>query len=85
MKIRENYTCPLEITHDLIKGKWKTILIFQLRNGVKTFSELKHGIEGISEKSSRMKENAQALLKDLEGFKTSPHDRKNHAQLSAIL
>ena len=50
MKIRENYTCPLEITHDLIKGKWKTILIFQLRNGVKTFSELKHGIEGISEK-----------------------------------
>ena len=43
------------------------------------------GLEGISEKSSRMKENAQALLKDLEGFKTSPHDRKNHAQLSAIL
>jgi DNA-binding HxlR family transcriptional regulator len=50
MKIRENYTCPLEIVHDLIKGKWKTILIFQLRSGKQTFSELKHGIEGISEK-----------------------------------
>lgn len=50
MKIRESYTCPLEIVHDLIKGKWKTILVFQLRNGTQTFSELKHGIEGISEK-----------------------------------
>jgi DNA-binding HxlR family transcriptional regulator len=50
MKIRENYTCPLEIVHDLIKGKWKTILIFQLRHGTQTFSELKYGIAGISEK-----------------------------------
>lgn len=50
MKIRENYTCPLEIVHDFVKGKWKTILIFQLRHGVQTFSELKYGIEGISEK-----------------------------------
>lgn len=50
MKIRENYTCPLEIVHDIIKGKWKTILIFQLRRGTQTFSELKHAIEAISEK-----------------------------------
>ncbi len=50
MKIRNNYTCPLEIVHDLLKGKWKSILIFQLRNGRQTFSELKHGIKGITEK-----------------------------------
>ena len=23
MKIRETITCPLELTHDIIKGKWK--------------------------------------------------------------
>ena len=50
MKIRDNYTCPLEIVHDLVKGKWKTILIFQLRHGTQTFTELKNGIKGISEK-----------------------------------
>lgn len=50
MKIREEYTCPLEIIHDLVKGKWKTILVYQLRKGSRTFSELKHGIIGISEK-----------------------------------
>ena len=30
MKIRNEYTCPLELVHDIIKGKWKTIIIFQL-------------------------------------------------------
>ncbi|MDO5088275.1 MAG: helix-turn-helix domain-containing protein [Leptotrichiaceae bacterium] len=50
MKLRRNYTCPLEIIHDIIRGKWKTIIIFQLRNGKKSFSQLLHSINGISEK-----------------------------------
>lgn len=50
MKLRENYTCPLELVHDMIKGKWKTIIIFQLRNGKRSFSELQHSIEGITQK-----------------------------------
>ena len=50
MKIREEYTCPLEIVHDIIKGKWKTILVFQLRNGNMTLSELERSTKGISQK-----------------------------------
>ena len=50
MKLRENYTCPLELVHDIIKGKWKTIIIFQLRNGKCSFSKLHHSIEGITQK-----------------------------------
>ena len=50
MKIRKEYTCPLEIVHDFIKGKWKTIIIFQFRNGNMTLSELQHSIEGITQK-----------------------------------
>lgn len=50
MKLRQNYTCPLELVHDIIRGKWKTIIIFQLRNGACSFSELHHTINGISEK-----------------------------------
>ena len=33
MKIRTVCTCPLEIVHDIMRGKWKTIIVFQLRNG----------------------------------------------------
>ena len=50
MKLRENYTCPLEFVHDIIKGKWKTIIIFQLRKGKCSFSELHREISGISQK-----------------------------------
>lgn len=50
MKIREKYTCPLELVHDMVKGKWKPIIIFQLRDGKCSFSELQHSIIGISPK-----------------------------------
>lgn len=50
MKIRENYTCPLELVHDIVKGKWKPILIFQMRDGCCSFSQLEHSIAGISQK-----------------------------------
>lgn len=50
MKLRDHYTCPLELVHDMIKGKWKTIIIFQLRNGRQSFSKLQHSINGITQK-----------------------------------
>lgn len=50
VKVRSDYTCPLEIVHDIIKGKWKTIILFQMKNGSRSLSELEHGIEGISQK-----------------------------------
>ena len=50
MKIRDDYTCPLEIVHDLIRGKWKTIIVFQLQFGNTSLSQLRRDIAGISEK-----------------------------------
>lgn len=50
MKIRDDYTCPLEIVHDIIKGKWKTIILYQMKDGPKGLSELEREIEGINQK-----------------------------------
>ena len=50
MKIRTVCTCPLEIVHDIMRGKWKTIIVFQLRNGGMGLAELERGIEGITQK-----------------------------------
>ena len=50
MKIRNEYTCPLEIVHDMVKGKWKPIIIFQLRNGDVTLANLERQIQGINQK-----------------------------------
>lgn len=50
MKIREDYTCPLEIAHDIVKGKWKPIILFQLQYGSASLSALERNIAGISQK-----------------------------------
>ncbi|MBN7772625.1 winged helix-turn-helix transcriptional regulator [Clostridium aminobutyricum] len=73
MKLRKNYTCPLELVHDIVKGKWKTILIFQLRNGKCSLSELQRNIDGISQKMlieqlSELKEFELIDKKSYEGF-----------------
>lgn len=50
MKIRESYTCPLELTHDLIRGKWKPIILWQLGEGAASLSCLQKSIDGIGQK-----------------------------------
>lgn len=50
MKIRKNYTCPLELTHDMLKGKWKPIILWRLRLGKTSLVQLRKDIKGISEK-----------------------------------
>ena len=50
MKLRTSYTCPLELTHDMIKGKWKPIIIWRLRVGNSSLSTLEKDINGISQK-----------------------------------
>lgn len=50
MKMRSDYTCPLEMTHDIIKGKWKPIILWELSKGVSSPSALKKAIKGISQK-----------------------------------
>lgn len=49
MKLRKNITCPLELTHDVIKGKWKPIIIWNLKEK-KSLSSLEKSINGISQK-----------------------------------
>ena len=49
MKMRNEYTCPLELTHDIIKGKWKPIILWELSKGGSSLSVLKKSIRGISQ------------------------------------
>ena len=42
--------CPVELTLLLISNKWKVLIIRDLLNGTKRFSELKKSITNISQK-----------------------------------
>lgn len=44
------YRCSIDITLDLIGGKWKVAILWHLAPGVKRFSELKRQFDGITQK-----------------------------------
>lgn len=50
MKIREKYTCPLELALDMISGKWKPIILWRLRLGNQQLAKLNRDIYGINQK-----------------------------------
>jgi DNA-binding HxlR family transcriptional regulator len=50
LKIREKYTCPLELALDMISGKWKPITLWRLRLGNQQLATLNRDIYGINQK-----------------------------------
>ena len=62
MSIRKVYTCPLELAHDMIKGKWKPIILWRLRLGNTSLSQLQKDIEGITQKM--LLEHLKELMED---------------------
>lgn len=53
--------CPVEITLAMIGTKWKVLILRELSSGTKRFSELKRGINGITQKMLTQQ------LRDMEG------------------
>lgn len=44
------YHCAMDITMDYIGGKWKSVVLWYLKNGTHRFTELKRQIPNITEK-----------------------------------
>lgn len=75
MKIRKEYTCPLEIVHDILKGKWKTVILWQLKYRRRaSLSQLEQDIRGISQKMllEQLKELKEFELVDKNNFEGYP-------------
>ncbi len=44
------YSCPVQLTLDIVSGKWKAHILWELRASARGFNELTHALEGISHK-----------------------------------
>jgi DNA-binding HxlR family transcriptional regulator len=47
---RRVYHCPVELTLDVIGGKWKPLLLWELRAGPRRFGALRSSLPGIAHK-----------------------------------
>ncbi len=74
MKMRNEYTCPLELTHDITKGKWKPIILWQLGKNPTSLSQLEQEIRGISQKMllEQLKELAEFGMVTKQTFEGYP-------------
>lgn len=48
--LQKHYKCSLELTMDLIGGKWKLIILWHLLDGSKRFSQLNRLLPNITQK-----------------------------------
>lgn len=44
------YFCPMELTMEVIGGKWKILILWQLQQGTKRYGELRTALLGITHK-----------------------------------
>lgn len=42
--------CPIALTMNMIGGKWKILILWNLKSGPVRFGDLKYGVDGISDK-----------------------------------
>jgi DNA-binding HxlR family transcriptional regulator len=48
--VLKEYGCPVELTVDVIGGRWRTVILARLKEGVSRYGELRRHTTGISEK-----------------------------------
>jgi DNA-binding HxlR family transcriptional regulator len=46
----ESFQCGLDVALDIVGGKWKALILWELAPGARRFGELRRQVDGISEK-----------------------------------
>ena len=47
---KKTYHCPVEVSMDMLSGKWKSLMLWHLYEGTKRYKELEAMVPGVSQK-----------------------------------
>jgi DNA-binding HxlR family transcriptional regulator len=69
-----NLSCPIAIAQNVVAGKWKILIIWRLKDGVRRFSELQKSLPNIAQSSltQQLKELERDGLIHREVYKEVP-------------
>lgn len=72
--MNREFICPVEKTANIISGKWTLLIIRDLVEGTRRFTELERSLQGISPKtlSERLRELERQGIVDRESFAEVP-------------
>jgi len=61
----KQYHCPVEVSMDLLSGKWKCLMLWHLNDGTKRYKELERIVPGVSQKmlTQQLKETTRLTLR----------------------
>jgi DNA-binding HxlR family transcriptional regulator len=74
--VAKTYSCPVELTVDVVGGRWRTVILSRLKEGVHRYGELRRLIPGVSEKmlTQRLRElEADGLVSRRDLGTVPPH------------
>jgi DNA-binding HxlR family transcriptional regulator len=74
--VPQRYGCPVELAVDVLGGRWRTVLLARLKEGVHRYGELRRLVPGISEKmlTQRLRElEADGLITRRDLGTVPPH------------
>ena len=72
----KRYSCPVELAVDVVGGRWRTVILSHLKEGVHRYGELRRLIPGVSEKmlTQRLRElEADGLVSRRDLGTVPPH------------
>ena len=72
--VEKQYGCPVEVTLDVIGGKWKCVILWWLRRGARRFGELMQLMPGVSQKvlTTQLRQLEADGLVNRQVFQVSP-------------
>ena len=72
----KSYSCPVELTVDVVGGRWRTVILSHLKEGVHRYGELRRRTPGITDKmlTQRLRElEADGLVARRDLGTAAPH------------
>lgn len=72
--MKAHFGCPVQATVNVISGKWKVLIIWQLGFGTKGFAQLRDLLDGVSEKvlADQLRQLQAAGILHREAIPTNP-------------